>query len=91
MTTDVVSIPSANRWSNRVCNQMIETMLRLFINLMRSYWVELQPLDIFAYKNSTTNAHEMMPFSTNYGHHPSIGTAPTRTNILSPSSLAYGP
>jgi hypothetical protein len=32
----------------------------------------------------------MTPFYANYGYHPSSGTTPTETNILSASSVAYG-
>jgi hypothetical protein len=32
----------------------------------------------------------MMPFYANYGYHPSSGTIPTATNILSTSSVGYG-
>jgi hypothetical protein len=48
------------------------------------------PLAEFAYKNSLTSAHGMTPFNANYGYHPSAGTAPTETNTLSVSSVAYG-
>jgi hypothetical protein len=68
----------------------METFLRSFINLQQTDWVELLFLAEFAYNNSTTSAHGMMLFYTNYGYHPSRGTTPTKTNILSASSLAYG-
>jgi hypothetical protein len=71
-------------------NQTIETFLRSFINLQQTDWVELLPLAEFAYNNSTTGAHGMTPFYANYGYHPSSGTTPTETNILSASSVAYG-
>jgi hypothetical protein len=45
---------------------------------------------MFTYKNSTTSAHRMTPFYANYGYHPSSGTTPTETNILSASSVACG-
>jgi hypothetical protein len=32
----------------------------------------------------------MTPFYANYGYHPSTGTTPTKTNIVSASSVAYG-
>jgi hypothetical protein len=43
----------------------------------------------FAYNNSMTSAHQMMPFYANYGYHTSAGTAPTETNILSVRSVTY--
>jgi hypothetical protein len=81
--------PQTDGQTERV-NQTIETFLRLFINLQQIDWVELLPLAEFAYNNSTTSAHGMTPFYANYGYHPSSGTTPTETNILSASSAAYG-
>jgi transposase InsO family protein len=71
-------------------NQTIETFLRSVINLQQTDWVELLPLAEFAYNNSTTSAHGMTPFYANYGYHPSTGTTPTETNILSANLVAYG-
>jgi hypothetical protein len=48
------------------------------------------PLAEFAYNDSVTSAHGMTPFYVNYGYHPSAGTAPTETNTVSVSSVAYG-
>jgi hypothetical protein len=71
-------------------NQTIETLLRSFINLQSTDWVELLPLAEFAYNNSSTSAHGMTPIYAIYGYHPSSGTTLTETNILSASSVAYG-
>jgi hypothetical protein len=70
--------------------QTIETCLRLFVNLQQTDQVKLTPLAKFGYNNSVTSAHGMASFYANYGYHPSSGTAPTVTNILSASSVAYG-
>jgi hypothetical protein len=71
-------------------NQTIEIFLRSFINLQQTDRVELLPLAKFAYNISTTSAHGMTLFYANYGYHPSSGTTPTETNILSACSVAYG-
>jgi hypothetical protein len=47
------------------------------------------PLAEFAYYNCLTSAQGMTPFYANYGCHPSAGAAPTETNTLSVSSIAY--
>jgi transposase InsO family protein len=80
--------PQTDSQTERV-NQTIKTFLRSFINLQQTDWVELLPLAEFAYNNSTTSVHEITPFYANYGYHPSSGTTPTATNILSASSVAY--
>jgi hypothetical protein len=81
--------PQTDCQTKRV-NQTIETFLRSFVNIQQNDWVELMPLAKFAYNNSVTSAHMIMPFYANYGYHPSAGTAPTETNTLSVSSVAYG-
>jgi hypothetical protein len=81
--------PQTDGQTERV-NQTIETFLRSFVNIQQNDWVELMPLAEFAYNNSVTSAHGMTPFYANYGYHPSAGTAPTETNTLSVSLVAYG-
>jgi transposase InsO family protein len=71
-------------------NQTIETFLRSFVNIQQNDWVELMALAEFACNNSVISAHGMTPFYANYGYHPSARTAPTETNTLSVSSVAYG-
>jgi hypothetical protein len=68
----------------------METFLRSFVNIQHNNSVELIPLAKFAHNSSVTSAQRMTPFYANYGYHPSAGTAPTETNTLSVSSVAYG-
>jgi len=51
-------------------NQTLEGYLNNFINYDQNDWYQLLPLAEHAYNNSTTNAHGMTPFYTNYSFHP---------------------
>jgi len=51
-------------------NQTLEGYLRNFVNYDQNDWYQLLPLAEYAYNNSTTNAHGMLPFYANYGFHP---------------------
>jgi len=50
-------------------NQVLEGYLRNSVNYYQDDWYQLLPLAEFAYNNSATNAHGMLPFFTNYGYH----------------------
>jgi hypothetical protein len=78
-----------NSQTDRI-NQTIETFLRSLANLPQTDRVELMPLAECAYNNSVPSAHIITPFYATYGYPLSSGTAPTETNILSASSVAYG-
>ena len=69
-------------------NQVIEAYLRSFVNKEQSDWVELLPMAEYAYNNSMTTATGLTPFYANYGFHPET-TAPRRTEVKNPASLAY--
>jgi hypothetical protein len=47
------------------------------------------PLAKFANNYSVTSAHGMTPFYANYGYHPSAGTVPIETNLLSVNLVPY--
>jgi hypothetical protein len=70
-------------------HQTIKTFLSSFINLQQTNWVELVALAEFAYNNRPTSPYGMTLFYAKYGYHLSRGTIPTKTNILSASSVAY--
>ena len=69
-------------------NQVIEAYLRSFVNKEQSDWVQLLLMAEYAYNNSVTTATGLTPFYANYGFHPET-TAPRRTEVKNPVSLAY--
>ena len=61
--------PQTDGQTERV-NQSVEAYLRQFCNYEQNNWVEILPMAEYAYNNSTTTAHGLMPFYANYGYHP---------------------
>jgi len=51
-------------------NPTLEGDLRNFVNFLQNHWYQRPPVAEHAYNNSTTNAHGMSEFYTNYGFHP---------------------
>jgi hypothetical protein len=71
-------------------NQTIKAILRAFINLEMSDWVEVVPMAEFADNNSRTTTTGYSPFYANYGFHRNSCTSQPRTDTLPVSSNAYG-
>jgi len=59
-------------------NQTMEQYLRAFCNYEQDNWVELLPLDQFAYNNSIHHSTCMTPFWANYHYHPSMQFKPAK-------------
>ncbi len=66
--------PESDGQTERV-NQVLEQLLRCFVNYQQDDWVDLLPLAEFAYNNSLHSATKMTPFFANYGCHPRFDPA----------------
>jgi len=55
---------------SEMTNQILESYLRIFVNITQDNWVSLLPLAEFAYNNSLHSSTGFTPFYANYGHHP---------------------
>jgi hypothetical protein len=88
--TDVDRIPCTNGRPNRATEPNDQNIFKIIRQYTAKRLGRTNALAEFAYNNSVTSAHGMTPFYANYCYHPSAGTAPTETNTLSVSSVAYG-
>ncbi|MCO5610700.1 hypothetical protein L7F22_064941 [Adiantum nelumboides] len=68
------SLSSTNGWSDRKINQILEEMLRHYIQIRLASWEEYLPLVEFAYDNAPHSVTGMTPFQAAYGHTPLVPT-----------------
>ncbi|MCO5605223.1 hypothetical protein L7F22_059403 [Adiantum nelumboides] len=69
-----LSLSSTNGWTNRKSNQILEEMLRHYIQNRLASWEEYLPLVEFAYNNAPHSVTGMTPFQAAYGHTPLVPT-----------------
>jgi len=75
--------PQTDGQTERV-NQVLESLLRAFVNGRQNNWVDLLPFAEFAYNNARHESTGNSPFYINYGYHP-------RFSIHTPTTMSIAP
>jgi hypothetical protein len=70
-------------------NQELEQYLRLYVNHMKTNWVDWLPIAEFAYNNREHLATGFSPFSLEYGRHPFVPTVPQKSSIDNPMARKF--
>jgi hypothetical protein len=77
--------PQTNGQTERL-NQILEQVLRNYVNYQQNNWVELLPIAQFAYNSAINETTGVSPFYANYGYKPNVYYEPE--NDDSPAQAA---